>query len=207
MGCPVVTKKKRVRKRVDLCDWKLYSGWQKGEALLACQRLRSLVETAAIHDWDRTNGRPRIARRVIVLCLLVKAYFHLSYRRVWSLLALLQPVLGLVKVPHYNTMAKYRRMAGLTPALKRLLGETARPYWLTEEVVTHDASGLLWVGSGAWRSNHDPEARRDFGKIHVLSGAKRRATLAVVSRGARGTTRPSSTPSWTRSPRSRWPGR
>jgi len=48
-----------------------------------------------------------------------------------------------------------------------------------------DSSGLVLFGSGAWRSNHDAEARRDFAKLHVLSGTATRATLAVrVTRGA-----------------------
>ncbi|MGH9895936.1 MAG: transposase [bacterium] len=180
MGCPTATKRRRVRKRVDSRDWRKYNAWQKDEVLLALQWLRSLVDRSTIHDWERANGRPRIARRTIVLCLLIKSYFHVSYRRLTGLLVLLAPVLGLAKVPHYNTLANYGRDASLTPTLKRLFNETAKPFWLTEKIVTLDSSGLLLHGSGAWRSDHDPEARRDYGKIHVLSGTKRRATLAVA---------------------------
>jgi transposase len=184
MGCPTAAQRKRVRKRVDSRDWRKYNAWQKDEVLLAIQWLRALVQSSTIHDWKRSNGRPRVPRRVIVLCLLVKAYFHLSYRRLHGLLVLLQPWLGLASVPHYNTLAKYGRDASLTPTLKRLLDETAKPYWLTEKTISQDASGLQLQGSGAWRSDHDPEARRDYGKIHVLSGTKSRATLAVkLTRG------------------------
>jgi len=53
-----------------------------------------------------------------------------------------------------------------------------------EKILAVDATGLVLFGSGAWRADHDPEARRDFAQLHVLSGTTTRATLAVrVTRG------------------------
>ena len=123
-------------------------------------------------------------RRELVLCLLVRSYFHLSFRRTIGLLKLLAPTLGLAHVPHFNTLQKYNRGDGITRTLKNLLAETAQPFWAVEKVLAVDATGLVLFGSGAWRSNHDPGAVRDFAKIHVLSGTDTRATLAIrVTRG------------------------
>lgn len=173
------------RRRIDRRDWPEYNRWQSEEVRLACVYLRTLVESPTIHDWERRKGRPRIPRRDLVLCLLVRAYFHLSFRRTVGLLKLLQSALGLARVPHFNTLQKYNQGDGVTRTLENLFAETAQPFWPIEKTLAVDASGLVLFGSGAWRSNHDPDARKDFAKIHVLSGTATRATMAV--RSTRGT--------------------
>ncbi len=176
---------RKVRKGIDTRDWREYNRWQSEEVFLACQSMKALVESATIHDWQRKNGRPRIPRRELVLCLLIRAYFDLSFRRTVGLLKLLQPALGLTKVPHFNTLQKYNRRGGLTATLQSLFDQTAEPFWIVEKVVSVDSTGLLLHGSGAWRSNKDEKTPRDFAKLHVLSGTKTRATLAIrVTRGA-----------------------
>lgn len=181
----VTTKERKLRKRIDSRRWTDYNNWQAEEVLLAMLHLRALVESSTIHDWERGDGRPRVPRRVIVLCLLVKAYLDVSYRRLHGHLLILQPILGLEDVPHYNTVAKYGRDSGLTPTLSRLFDETAQPFWLTEKTISIDSTGLLLHGSGAWRLNKSDDSPRDFAKLHVLSGTKSRATLAIrTTRGA-----------------------
>ncbi len=64
---------RKVRKRIDTRDWAEYNRWQSEEVLLACRFFKGLVESSMIHDWSRKNGRPRAARRELVLCLLVRA--------------------------------------------------------------------------------------------------------------------------------------
>lgn len=175
---------RKVRSRIDRRDWRQYNRWQSEEVVLACRFLKTLVESPTVHHWERRRGRPRVSRRELVLCLLVRAYFHLSFRRTVGLLKLLKDNLGLAHVPHFNTLQKYNRGDGLTRTLENLFNETARPFWAVERVLAIDATGLVLFGSGAWRSNHDPEAVRDFAKLHVLSGTATRGTLAVrVTRG------------------------
>lgn len=177
--------RKRVAKRRDHRDWNQYNPWQSDEVLPFCLHVRRLVESSAIHHWEHRNGRPRVPRRVIVLCLLVKAYFNVSYRRVHGLLVLLREPFGLDHVPHFNTIAKYGRDPGMTATLERVFDATARPLWLVEKVVSVDATGLVLQGSGAWRANKRDDAPRDFARVQVLSGAKSRATLGI--RTTRGT--------------------
>lgn len=184
MGCRVGTSARKKHKRVDSRDWAAYNRWQGDEVTLACGRLRELAESSTIHDWERRRGRRRVARRTIVLCLLVKAYFNVSYRRLHGLVALLQPTLGLENVPAYTTIAKYGRDGTMTPTLQRLFEATARPFWAREEILTIDSTGLLLQGSLAWRRDRNDEARRDYAKVHVLSGTRTRATLAFrLTRG------------------------
>lgn len=95
---------------------------------MAVQQLKRLVDDSCIHDWEHRKGRPRVERRVIVFCLLVKALFNVRYRRLQGLLELLQPPLGLATVPHFNTAAKYGRDPGITTTLERLLQATARTW-------------------------------------------------------------------------------
>lgn len=123
-------------------------------------------------------------RHELVLCVLVRAHFQLRFRHTIGLLMLLGPTLGLMHVPHFNTLHKYRRSDGLTRTLGDLVAETARPFWAVEKVLAVGATGLVLFGSVAWRSNRDPEAVRDFAELHVLSGSATRGALAVrVMRG------------------------
>lgn len=72
MGCPMSKKSTGKRKRTDNRDWKEYNGWQSQKMRLACLQLKAFADASSIHDWEAKKGRPRIPRRVIVLCLLVK---------------------------------------------------------------------------------------------------------------------------------------
>ena len=67
---------------------------------------------------------------------------------------------------------------------KSILGYTAENAW-REPIIAIDSSGLLLHGSGSWRSSRYREGRKDYGKIHVLSGTDSLMTLAV--RTTRGT--------------------
>ncbi|MBI4416372.1 MAG: hypothetical protein HY557_05260 [Euryarchaeota archaeon] len=167
----------KVRRRIDRRNWTKYNRWQSEEVRLACLFLKTLAESSTIHDWERRRGRPRIPRRELVLCLLVRSYFHLSFRRTVGLLKLLQPTLGLARVSHFNTLQKYNRGDGITRTLEDLLAEAAHRFSAVEKTLAVEATGLVLFGSGAWRANHDPEARRDFAKVHVLSGTATTATL------------------------------
>ena len=166
-------------------DWSRYNEWQCKEIVLACTVLRGIVDSTKVHDWDRRNGRPGIARRDIVLCLLVKAYLNVSYRRLTGFLRVLRPYLGLSSIPHFNTLAAYNRMPSMEGTLKSLLEHTAEGAWKEESTIAIDSSGLLLHGSGSWRSSRYREGRKDYGKIHVLSGTDSLMTLAV--RTTRGT--------------------
>ena len=166
-------------------DFRAYNAWQCEEVVLTLMKLRSLVETSVIHDWERATGRPRVQRRAIILCLLVKAFENVSYRRLVGYLALYQMILGLAIVPHFNTIAKYGREAGTLQTMSRLFDSTTREFWRVEKTISIDSTGLLLQGSGAWRSNKSDDSPRDFAKLHVINGTKTRATLAV--RTTRGT--------------------
>ena len=82
---------RKVRQRIDRRNWSEYNRWQSEEVRLACLFLKALAESCTIRDWERRRGRPRIPRRELVLCLLVRSYFHLSFRRTVGLLKLLEP--------------------------------------------------------------------------------------------------------------------
>ena len=174
----------KVRRRIDRRDWTEYNRWQSEEVRLACLFLKDLVESSTIHDWERRRGRPRIPRRDLPQEADRAAEAEVEVRPDEEAQHLLGPNLGLARAPHFNTLQKYNRGDGITRTLENLLAETARPFWAVERTLAVDATGLVLFGSGAWRANHDPEARRDFAKLHVLSGTSNRATLAVrVTRG------------------------
>ena len=117
----------------------------------ACTVLRGIVDSSGVrvHDWERRSGRPGIARRDIVPCLLVKAYLNASCRRLIGSLRVLRPYPGLSCIPHFNTLAAYNRMPSMEGTLKSLPGHTAEGAWKEESIIAIDSSGLLLHGSGS----------------------------------------------------------
>ncbi|MCL4318070.1 MAG: hypothetical protein M1422_07355 [Candidatus Thermoplasmatota archaeon] len=109
---------------------------------------------------------------------MVKAYLNASYRRLTGFLRVLRPYPGLSRIPHFNTLAAYSSMTSMEGTLKSLLGNTAEGAWKEESTIAIDSSGLLLHGSGSWRSSRYREGRKDYGKIHVLSGTDSLMTLA-----------------------------
>lgn len=168
-------------------DWSTYNTWQAREMVRVVHRLRDLVDASCIHNWSYNTGRPRIPRRTVILGLLIRAYFDLSFRRTEGLLHLLRPHLGIQQVPHFNTLCQYNQDRGITRTLQRLLDHTAEPFWSVEEKAGVDASGVVLTGQGAWHARkHGSEAGgRSYAKTHVLNGVETRATLAVRFTGGR----------------------
>jgi len=103
-------------------DWSSYNACR--EIVLACIVLRGIVESARVHEWERSKGRQ--------LCLLVKAYLNVSYMRLTGFLRVLRPYLGLSYIPHFNTLAAYNRMPSMEDTLKSLLRHTAEDAWKEE---------------------------------------------------------------------------
>lgn len=177
-GMPVTANETTPPKPTGDWDWPLYNEWQREEVYRTCLKLRELVDQADIRTWQHTNGRPRIPRRTVVLCLLVKAVFGFSYRRTEGVLHMVRLVLVIDHVPHYSTLAKYNQEPGLTRTLERVLRDSADPFWDIEDVLAVDASGLILEGPGAWRRDRHGDARKAYAKTHVLAGTRTRATLA-----------------------------
>jgi len=160
-------------------DWSTDNDGQAREMVRLVHRLRDRVDASCIHNGSYNTGRPRIPRRTIILGLLIRAYFDLSFRRTEGLLYLLKPHLGIEQVPHVNTLCPYNQKRGITNTLQRLLDHTAEPFWSIETQASVDASGLVLTGQGAWHARkHDAEPRQ-YTKTHVLNGGTTRATLAV----------------------------
>ena len=157
MGCLTRDGANRLRKRCESkCherkrDWSKYNEWQCKEIVLACTVLRGLVDSTKVHDRERRNGRHGIARRDIVLCLLVKAYLNVSHRRLTGFLS---------HIPQFNTLAACNRMPSMEGTLKSLLGHAAEGAWKEESTIAIDSSGLLLHGSGSWRSSRYKERSR-----------------------------------------------
>ncbi len=68
-----------------------YNERQWKEIVLTCAVLRGCVERTRLRDWESRNGRSRVARRGIELCLLLKTYLNVSYRRFTGVLKVFSP--------------------------------------------------------------------------------------------------------------------
>ena len=91
-----------------------------------------------------------------MLCLLVKAYLNVSYRRLTGFLRALRPYL----LSHgTSTHLPCNRMRSMEYTLKSLLGHTAEGVWKEESAIAIDSSGLLLHCSGSWRSSRYREGR------------------------------------------------
>ena len=132
-----------------------YNELQCKEIVLACTVLRGIVDISRVHDWERKNGRPRIARRDIVLCLLVKTYLNVSYRRLTVLLRVLRPYfVNCVALQHTCGIQQDAFHGGRNlslSTLQRVYGRRSRPSRLTHLACSYTAQargGAAGTGKG-----------------------------------------------------------
>lgn len=158
-----------------MTDWQRYTEAQLKEVTSFAKILQMLVSQLDIPLRLYKNGRPCASPRKIIICLMLKSYFGLSYRRLRGLLPMLSSYFGFSSVPQYNTLAKYMNDEGITFYLRQLVTLSARPINAVE-------TGEYMIDStGLSTTNQSPYyvlrmgrkiARKDFRKLNAISTRK-----------------------------------
>ena len=121
-------------------DWPAYNAAQTSEAQRLPELLHGLCQ--GIMQPPPRRGRPPALLADIVFCAVMKVYSTVSGRRANGDLAECQWRGLITAVPHYNSTFKYLENEALTPILKAMIEESARPLKSVESQFAIDASGF-----------------------------------------------------------------
>lgn len=154
----------------------LYNVVQQNEIPMLFEFLPSAVQAVL----DKENiwhgmGRPSFPIYDILVCLLVKEYFKLSFRRSIGLLVL-SNASGLIKVkiPCFKTLCNYQKNGEIQFYLERLIELTSNVFSTIENELASDSTGISTTCYSSWYSIRvcKKSRRRDHLMVHITVGTR-----------------------------------
>jgi hypothetical protein len=100
------------------------------------------LDTVPLPSLYRGIGRKPPPTRDIIICLIFKIYYRISYRDIIGELRKYQKELGLKKIPHFNTLRRYMVDPRITVLLGILLVFLLQPIAALETIFASDATGF-----------------------------------------------------------------
>ena len=160
-------------------DWRSYNLAQTREKEMVATLLRDLC--GAIESPVQRRGRPRIplADGVFVACM--KVYGGASGRRTMTDMREYEAQGLIDRAPHYNRVFEHLENPALTPILKAMIEESARPLREIETDFAVDSSGF---SSSVYRRWFDAKYGRErtsgeYVKAHVMVGVTTNIVTSV----------------------------
>jgi transposase len=154
----------------------LYNVIQQNEIPMLFKFLPSAVYAVL----DKENiwhgmGRPSFPIYDILVCLLVKEYFKLSFRRCIGLLVL-SNASGLIKVriPCFKTLCNYQKNGEIQFYLERLIELTSNVFSTIENELASDSTGISTTCYSSWYSIRvcKKSMKRDHLMVHITVGTR-----------------------------------
>src|SRR3954454_2012307 len=160
-------------------DWPAYNAAQTNEARHFPELLHGLCQ--GIVQPPAGKGRPRLPLSDVVFCAVFKVYSTVSGRRATGDLAEGHRRGFIDKVPHYNSTFGYLENPELTPILKMMIEESARPLKSAESQFAVDASGFSTSRFERWYDAKYGRERstRQWIKAHLMCGTKTHVVTSV----------------------------
>lgn len=160
-------------------NWPAYNKAQTTETARVAELLAGLCR--GIVQPKQTTGRPRLPLSDVVFSAVFKVYSIVSGRRATSDLVAWQEKGYLTRAPHYNSIFNYLEDAALTPILKALIEESARPLRAVETDFAVDASGFTTCRFERWYDHNygDAGKTRIWLKAHLMVGVKTNVVTSV----------------------------
>lgn len=155
-------------------NWSQYnrSLVQRGSLTFFCdpQVLKSLRNAKKKHS--KIGGRPAYPDQLIILLIMLKISYSLTYRSCEGLATSIFSVHG-IKIPSYITICRgMRRIANVLPKLSM-----RRP-----RIALIDSSGFKISGEGEWKTKvHGKSYRRSWLKVHILVDSKTNEIIDVIA--------------------------
>jgi hypothetical protein len=170
-GTQTVTETVTVKKSYGQ-SWPEYNKAQTNEKAHFIEFLHQLC--SGIEEPIQTTRRPRLPLADIIFAATYKTYSTISGRRFARDLrdALAKGYIS--KMPSYNSVFDYFKMASLTPYLKELIAASALPLKAIEEDFAVDSSGFSTGQFMRWfdAKYGTKEDRRQWLKLHLCCGVK-----------------------------------
>lgn len=178
-------------------DWPAYNQAQVHEKAYVTRFLRGLCD--GIQEDVQTIGRPRIKLGDVVFAAGLKVYTTVSARRAAEDIqtygnaknaanTLFQQgaehgwMGGMAHPPSYNTILRYAESPTLTPLLKVLVEESAKPLRTIDTQFAQDGTGFSTSTFGRWRDHKYGEESRSrlYVKLHAMIGTKTNVITAAA---------------------------
>lgn len=160
-------------------EWTVYNEAQTHEAERFTELLQALCE--GVQTSQPKTGRPRLPLSDVVFSLASRAYSTMSGRRHVSELrdAEANGIIG--KAPSYNSAFRYLENPDLTPLLKSLIEESAKPLKAVESDFAVDSSGFSTSTYSRWFDHKwgKQRSRQTWVKTHIMCGVKTHVVTAV----------------------------
>jgi len=135
------------------------------------------------------NGRPPLPLYDVLMCLLFKQYFRLSFRRAIGLLQLLKNTGCIeVKIPCFKTLDNYLIDDEIPPYLDRLVEIVSVLFRVVEKFMATDSTGASTTCFSSWYSIRvcKKSRKRDHIMVHISVGTKSHVVVALDVRTKRG---------------------
>lgn len=161
-------------------NWPAYNAAQTHERDRVETLLRALCDGIP-QPVQAGRGRPRARLSDTVFAATMKVYGTMSGRRTASDLRDCAARGLVASAPHYNTVAKYLEDPALTPILKGLIEESARPLKGVETDFAVDSSGFSTCAYVRWFDEKYGREMRQHGwrKVHLMCGVRTNIVTAV----------------------------
>jgi transposase len=160
-------------------DWPAYNAAQTHEKTKLQELVRDLCQ--GIEEPIQETGRPRLSLRDAVFACVFKVYSTVSGRRFMCDMADAHDKGFTSRAVHYNSIAKYMEMDGLTPILHQLVTESSLPLRSVETEFAVDSSGFGTSRFARWFDHKygRPIQECMWVKCHAMTGVKTNVITAV----------------------------
>lgn len=160
-------------------EWSIYNEAHTHEQERFTELLQSLCE--GIPNAPQKTGRPRLPMSDVVFSLASRAYSTKSGRRHQSELREAEANGAIAKAPSYNSAFRYLENPELTPLLKSLIEETAKPLKAVEADFAVDSSGFSTSTYARWYDHKwgKERSRQSWVKTHIMVGVKTHVVTSV----------------------------
>jgi transposase len=166
-------------------NWSAYNAAQVVEKERVANLLHALC--SAIDNPVSTNGRPRLPLSDAIFCAVMKIYGGTSARR--AMVDMQEYAQGgyIDKAPCYNSILGVLENPEVTPILKALIEESARPLRAIEDDFAADSSGFSTCIYERWfdQKYGKQMSKSQWVKLHIMIGTATNVVTAAEVTGRR----------------------
>lgn len=175
-------------------QWSSYDAAQTHEAERFEDLLVRLCE--GIEQPTQTFGRPQLPLADVVFALALKSYSTVSGRRATSYIRSAEAKGLIDRTPHYSSAFRRLESNELTPLLKALIEQSARPLSVIETRVAIDSTGFATNTYSRWFDHKWGKERSEqrWVKLHLMTGVSTNIITAAEATAYESADAPQLTP-------------
>ncbi len=175
-----------IEKSMPCRNWNEYNLVQTKEKFWAMKIISDAVDSMRIPYCYRGTGRPHADHADMIKACCIKVFCNFSCRRSMPELVVAKSLGYLDTIPSFNPINRYMKMEFMTPYFESLYKILSLPLTEIEQNFAPDSTGFSTFGRRKWFDvRFDHKMRRDYVKLHVMSGV--RTNIITAARITKGT--------------------